>query len=549
MIGVFLCALVGAVQAVAPPYGQLSVKGTKLVGSDGSAVALHGMSLFWSQWAEGTAFYNNETIQALKCSWNANVVRAAMAVDQGGYLTEPTVEQGRVETVIQAAIGLGIYVIVDWHDSDAQDHADQAVTFFSAISKKYASYPNIIYEIYNEPLQVDWTTVIKPYHEKVVAAIRANDPNNVIVLGTPTWSQDVDVAAANPVSGNNLMYTLHYYAATHKQSLRDKAQTALNAGIGIFVTEYGTVDASGGGSVDTESSNEWYTFLDANQISYANWAIDNKAEAAAALNPGTTSSQVGDDSVLTASGQLVKAKLKSQNNGVSCSGSSNTNAAATTTVAGSATTKSSATTTKAASNSATSTAASGTSSGVSISIATVNSWDGGAQYQLVFKNTGSKAVCGANFNIVLGSGITIASSWNFSPVSGTQYTLPSWVNIQPSASFQDAGFITSGGSAVPSKMNSKKFTELLLTSKPSMPFKRYLSDKTIGSTVNGDQKMIGYWLLGCAGLSAGGLALGGLTRLSEGKFNMFNWDLRRTYSVPRSDKAWQEEFEACQKSK
>jgi len=320
LLTILLSTALGLVNSAAPPYGQLSVNGTKLVGSNGQAVALHGMSLFWSQWSEGSIFYKKETVQALKCSWNANLVRAAMAVEEGGYLSNASAEQAKIETVIQAAIDQGIYVIVDWHDHNAHNHVDQAVQFFSAISKKYGSNPHIIYEIFNEPLQVSWDSVVKPYHQKIVNVIRANDPKNVIVLGTPTWSQDVDVAANSPVSGSNLMYTLHYYAASHKQSLRDKAQAALNKGLALFVTEYGTVDASGGGSVDAQSSAEWWNFLDANKISYANWAIDNKSEASAALQPGTSSSQVGDDSRLTESGKLVKNKLKSQNNGVSCSG-------------------------------------------------------------------------------------------------------------------------------------------------------------------------------------------------------------------------------------
>jgi len=189
------------------------------------------------------------------------------------------------------------------------------ISFFQQISQKYGSQPNIIYETFNEPLQVSWSNDVKPYHVAVVAAIRANDPNNIIVLGTTTWSQDVDVAANDPVSGSNLCYTLHYYAATHKQSLRDKATAALNKGVCIFVTEYGTVSADGGGGVDTASSNEWWTFLEANKISYANWAVDAKSEGSAALVPGTQPSQVGSDSVLTASGKLVKAKLLASNNG------------------------------------------------------------------------------------------------------------------------------------------------------------------------------------------------------------------------------------------
>uniref|UniRef100_A0A915MX30 Glycoside hydrolase family 5 domain-containing protein n=1 Tax=Meloidogyne javanica TaxID=6303 RepID=A0A915MX30_MELJA len=263
-------------------------KGNKVYGSNNQPVVLAGMSLFWSQWSEGSVFYTANTVQSLKCNWNANVVRAAMGVENGGYLTNPSAEQAKVETVIKAAIAQGIYVIVDWHDHNAQNHVDQAINFFTYIAKTYGSNPNIIYETFNEPLQIDWS-IVKSYHEKVVAAIRKYDKKNLIVLGTTTWSQDVDIAAANP-------------------------------GVCIFVTEYGTVDASGGGSVDVTSSNQWWSFLDSNKISYANWALDNKAEAAAALTPGTTPSQVGDDSRLTASGKLVKNKLKSMKNGISCSG-------------------------------------------------------------------------------------------------------------------------------------------------------------------------------------------------------------------------------------
>ncbi|CAK5091001.1 unnamed protein product [Meloidogyne enterolobii] len=317
LISILFFVLFKGLNGASPPFGQLSVKGNKVYGSNNQPVVLAGMSLFWSQWSEGSVFYTANTVQSLKCNWNANVVRAAMGVENGGYLTNPSAEQAKVETVIKAAIAQGIYVIVDWHDHNAQNHVDQAINFFTYIAKTYGSNPNIIYETFNEPLQIDWS-IVKSYHEKVVAAIRRYDKKNLIVLGTTTWSQDVDIAAANPVSGSNLCYTLHYYAASHKQSLRDKAQTALNKAIifCIFVTEYGTVDASGGGSIDDTSSNEWWSFLDSNKISYANWAIDNKAEAAASLTPGTTPSQVGDDSRLTASGKLVKNKLKSMKNGI-----------------------------------------------------------------------------------------------------------------------------------------------------------------------------------------------------------------------------------------
>jgi endoglucanase len=226
---VLLLLFLQSAWGAAPPYGQIKVSNGQVVSSSGSPVVLRGMSLFWSSFSEGAPFYTADVVKQLKCNWNINLIRAAMGVEEGsGYLNNQASQQQLVETVIQAAIDNGIYVLVDWHDHNAQNHKSQAIAFFKAIAQKYGSNPHIIYETFNEPLQVDWASVVKPYHVDVVAAIRAIDPDNIIVLGTPTWSQDVDVAAGNPVSGTNLCYTLHYYAATHKQSLRDKASAALS---------------------------------------------------------------------------------------------------------------------------------------------------------------------------------------------------------------------------------------------------------------------------------------------------------------------------------
>uniref|UniRef100_A0A914YRG2 Glycoside hydrolase family 5 domain-containing protein n=1 Tax=Panagrolaimus superbus TaxID=310955 RepID=A0A914YRG2_9BILA len=174
-----------------PPYGQLGISGKYLVqAATGLPVQLHGMSLFWSQWM--AQFYNQETVTALKCTWNTNVIRAAMGVETGGYLDNKQAELQKVYAVIDSAIASGIYVVVDWHDHNASHHQNDAIQFFTNISKKYGNYPNIIYETFNEPLKVSWSSDLKPYHQAVIAAIRANDPNNVIVVGTPNWSQNVD---------------------------------------------------------------------------------------------------------------------------------------------------------------------------------------------------------------------------------------------------------------------------------------------------------------------------------------------------------------------
>nr|ABY52965.1 GHF5 endoglucanase [Ditylenchus africanus] len=431
--------------AVSPPYGQLSVSGKNLKGSNGQNVQLRGMSLFWSQWMD--KYYNADTIQALKCSWNTNVVRAAMAVDQGGYLTNASAQLNNVNNVVQAAINQGIYVIIDWHVSD--NYQSQAVDFFTQMAQKYAGVPNVLYETFNEPLQVSWTGNLVPYHTAVINAIRKYDKNNVIILGTPTWSQDVDVASQNPITGQtNIMYTLHFYAGTHKQDLRNKAQTALNNGLPIFVTEYGTVNADGNGGVDTASTQAWWDFLEQNQISYANWAIEDKSEGAAALVPGTpaTVAGVSSDSNLTPSGQIVKAKYKSQNNGVSCSGGSGSTATTkpptgqttTTTKIPSATTqKGSVTTTK---------PSSGGGNGKLVAQAVMaSSWNGGMQVNIQFTNNDSKAVCSATFSVTPQSGQTVQSSWNMdSAGSANQYTLPSWANIAPGQQMSSSGMSING---------------------------------------------------------------------------------------------------------
>jgi len=204
-------------------------------------------------------YYNYNCIKWLRDDWKCTVVRAAMGIESGGYLNNPASEKAKIVTVIEACIDLGIYVIVDWHDHNAHEHQAQAIAFFQEIATDYGTYPNLIYEVFNEPEQDNWKTVLKPYLNAVVDSIRAIDPDNLIVVGTPTWSQDVDVASLNPLAQNNIAYALHFYAAYpyHKQTLRNKASTALNNGIALFVTEFGTVLNTGDGPIDAISNAIW----------------------------------------------------------------------------------------------------------------------------------------------------------------------------------------------------------------------------------------------------------------------------------------------------
>ena len=297
-------------------HGALSVSGTQIVDESGSPVSFAGSSLFWSNTGFGAEeFYNENVVDWIQQDWNSTIVRAAMGVDEyGGYLSDPAGNENRVTTVVDAAIANGMYVIIDWHSHHAEDYRDDAIDFFREMAQRYGDTPNVIYEIYNEPLSVSWSNTIKPYAEAVIEEIRAIDPDNLIIVGTPFFSQDVDVASQDPILGyDNIAYTLHFYAGTHGASLRQKAQTAIDNGIALMVTEWGTVNADGDGAVDEFSTQQWMSFLDQNNISHLNWALNDKMEGASSLRPNASAVGGWSDSDLTTSGLLVRDIIRNWN--------------------------------------------------------------------------------------------------------------------------------------------------------------------------------------------------------------------------------------------
>lgn len=309
---VFAVSLGGAAIAETPVerHGQLRVENGRVVDQHGAPVTLRGMSLFWSQWKP--RFYNADAVRWLADDWNVSVIRAAIAVPEGGYLEHPEQETARAEAVIEAAIAEGIYVIVDWHAHDPEPEA--ASRFFAHIAAKYGDHPNVIYETYNEPLpHHDWPGVVKPYHLAVIPHIRAVDPDNLIVAGTPTWSQDVEIAAADPLPFDNIAYTLHFYAGSHRQELRDKALLAMQQGAALFVTEWGSTEATGDGPIDEAETRRWWNFMEQHGISHANWSVNDKAETSASLVPGASGRGGWTDSDLTESGRLVRDRLREMN--------------------------------------------------------------------------------------------------------------------------------------------------------------------------------------------------------------------------------------------
>jgi endoglucanase len=292
-------------------HGALKISEGRIVDQQNKPVQLTGMSLFWSQW-QGQ-YYTPETVKWLRSDWHCNVIRAAMAVEMGGYLENRSKEKEKVFAVIDAAIEEGMYVIVDWHDHHAENHLEEAKDFFDEVSEEYGDYPNLIYELYNEPLGVSWSKVIKPYCLELITVIRENDPDNIIVCGTPTWSQAVDEAAADPITQSNIAYTLHFYAATHKQELREKAKVALDKGIALMVTEFGTTEASGNGAIDEAETRAWWAFLDEHQISWCNWSVADKNETSSVLKKKADPKGGWTNSDLTTSGKLIRSELRKRN--------------------------------------------------------------------------------------------------------------------------------------------------------------------------------------------------------------------------------------------
>ncbi len=308
-----------AAASFAATHGRLSVKGTQLVDKNGKPVQLKGVSTHGINWDVGYPYVTEETFKTIRDKWGANTVRLAMYTEEyNGYCVTDDESRKKllntIDTGVKAATKLGMYVIIDWHvlnDQNPQKHQKEAVTFFKKISKKYNSYSNVLYEICNEPNgPVTWND-IKKYAKKVIKAIRKNDKKAIIITGTPTWSQDVDIASESPLKGfSNIMYTIHFYAATHQDSYREKLKTALENGLPVICTEFGTCEASGNGSYNFDSADKWIKLMDSYKMSYVCWSLSNKAESASLLLPSCTKTSGFKTSDLSEQGKWLVKKYK-----------------------------------------------------------------------------------------------------------------------------------------------------------------------------------------------------------------------------------------------
>lgn len=295
-------------------HGRLKVSGFNIVDANGEKYQLRGFSTHGIAWYPG--IITEEAFRTLRDEWKINTIRLAMYVEEAGYdncyINRKEDNKALVRKGVDICLKLGLYVIIDWHiliPGDPRTRKDDAVEFFKEMAHEYSGYPNILYEICNEPNGegINWKDVIRPYCETVVAAIRQIDKKAIIIAGTGTWSQDIHDAAAAPLEDANTVYAVHFYADTHKQWLRDRVRECCEKGVAIIVSEFGNCNASGGGINNKTEAKLWFNMLDDMKLGYFNWALGDKDETCCVFKPGTNlGGGHWNDDELTESGKFMK---------------------------------------------------------------------------------------------------------------------------------------------------------------------------------------------------------------------------------------------------
>ncbi|HVS94331.1 MAG TPA: glycoside hydrolase family 5 protein [Mucilaginibacter sp.] len=313
----FSCGLTSALSAQTPvaKNGALRVENGKIVNQNGIEPQLRGLSFSWSVW-QGRKYYNPAVVDWIVKDFKVSIIRLAMAVQPAhGYLMHPDSQKQMVTALVDEAIKNGIYVLIDWHDHNGNKHIPQAKAFFAEMAKRYAGVPNVIYEIWNEPAHTTWDTV-KNYALQVIPEIRKYDADNLVVVGSPHWDQDVDSVANSPITGfKNVAYSFHFYASdpNHQEKLRAKADNALQKGLPLIVTEWGVGESTGNGRFDRDETKTWLDWTEAHHLSWVNWNITDKKETTALLLPGAPVTGGWTDDQLTPDGLYIRDVLRRLN--------------------------------------------------------------------------------------------------------------------------------------------------------------------------------------------------------------------------------------------
>ena len=298
--------------------GPLHVEGTTLLDANGQPVVMRGISIGWHNlWPR---FYNSQAVVNLHDSWGCNLFRAAIGADDlgellngttyhPGYISDPQGALEKLYAVVDGAIACGAYVIVDWHSHVL--HLEEATEFFTAVANRYKGVPNVIYELFNEPVGDSWAD-LKAYAESLIATITSIDKSHpLILMGCPRWDQAIELPAADPITSyDNVMYTMHFYAGTHKKWLRDATDSAMAAGLPVFISECAAMEASGDGPLDMESWKEWSDWAAARGLNIVLWSFSDKDESCSMLTPEATSEGPWPDEVIKPWGAIARDFVK-----------------------------------------------------------------------------------------------------------------------------------------------------------------------------------------------------------------------------------------------
>lgn len=297
--------------------GALQVIDSQLCGADGNPVILRGISGYGVSVSE--RYITDETFHDLAQVMGVNVFRMAMytyGMGSFGYCTGGDKE--KLYQLMIDGVEYGekndMYIILDWHilsDGDPNHYIEDAKDFFDKASKQCADKKNVIYEICNEPNNVEWNDV-KAYADVIIPIIRNNDPDSVIIVGTPDWSSRVDIAADDPLDYPNLLYALHFYSASHKQESRDNVKRAIDKGLPIFVSEYGITASTGNFPYDIDEADLWIEFLEENGISHVMWNFSKVSESSAAIKGSVLKTSGFEYDDFSTSGQWLIDMIKNR---------------------------------------------------------------------------------------------------------------------------------------------------------------------------------------------------------------------------------------------
>lgn len=468
-----------AKEALEGYYGSLQVIGASLCDSEGNPVQLRGVSTHGLAWFPD--YVNEALFQELHEQWNANVVRLAMyTAEYGGYCTGG--DKGQLKQLIRDGVeyasNQNMYVIIDWHilsDGDPNTYKEEAKSFFREMSAEFADRENVLYEICNEPNGGTSWSRVKQYANEIIPVIRENDRDAVILVGTPNWSQYVDQAAADPITGwDNIMYTLHFYAATHKDSLRQTMTAAVDAGLPVFVSEYSICDASGNGGIDEAQAQAWVEVMDRYEISYVAWSLSNKNETSALIKSSCnkTGGLSGDDlsstgkwlyGVLTGGQGMLQGSLPSASPG-NIGGSSGrlpgglpdsplAGAGQGQQSQGNQGQTNSGQNGQSQGSQGQTGAAAAAAEDLNVTLQLANSWESNGkyfyQYEMTVENVSGRAIDGWNADVVFSETPELSDSWNgtFAVEGNTLHISSVDYNgqLESGASAGNIGFIVSGG--------------------------------------------------------------------------------------------------------